>query len=150
MTNDFSINPNINMNSFNNSISEFNQAFSNSLNNASIENANSDFAKIFNSMSNEKPISAAIEYSDNSKIENISPQAKLASDIGKGFSNSLNELNNYQRKAEQDFETLASGGDISIHDVMISAQKSSLAMQMAIQLRGHIINAYNEFRNMSV
>ena len=150
MSNDFQINTTIRMNSFNNSISEFNQAFSNSLNNASIENANSDFAKIFNSMSNEKPISAAIEYSDNSKIENISPQAKLASDIGKGFSNSLNELNNYQRKAEQDFETLASGGDISIHDVMISAQKSSLAMQMAIQLRGHIINAYNEFRNMSV
>ena len=48
------------------------------------------------------------------------------------------------------FETFATGGDISVHEVMIASQKSGLAMQMAIQLRNQMINAYNEFKNMSV
>ena len=55
-----------------------------------------------------------------------------------------------QRQSEKDIETFASGGDISVHQVMISAQKSALAMQMAIQLRNQMLNAYNEFKNMNI
>ena len=74
----------------------------------------------------------------------------LADDIGKGFSNALSNVSNLNRKADDDIETFASGGDISVHDVMISSQKAGLAMQMAIQLRSQMLNAYNEFKNMSI
>ena len=74
----------------------------------------------------------------------------INSDIGGSLYSSLSELNATQKQAEQDIETFASGGDISIHDVMISSRKSSLAMQMAIQLRNQVINAYNELRNMTI
>ena len=84
------------------------------------------------------------------KIENLSPTEKMAQSIGQGFSNSLNDLNKVTKQAEADLETFATGGDISVHDVMISAQKSGLAMQMAIQLRNQMLNAYNEFNNMSI
>ena len=47
-------------------------------------------------------------------------------------------------------ETFAAGGDISVHEVMIATQKSTLAMQMAIQLRNQMINAYTEFKNLRV
>ena len=60
------------------------------------------------------------------------------------------DLNTVQKQAETDFETFASGGDISVHDVMISAQKSSLSMQMAIQLRNRVLNAYNELKSISI
>ena len=84
------------------------------------------------------------------KIENLSPTAKMANSIGQGFSNGLSEVSNLGKEAEDAFETFATGGDISVHDVMIASQKSGLAMKMAIQLRNQMINAYNEFKNMGI
>ena len=163
MSSNFNINTNFQLNNFDNSISEFNKAFSNSINDAnkSLENNNNNFSEIFNSMTQQNneqmaAIELGVEYFNgvdtinSQKVENLSPTAQVAKDIGSGFSNSINELNGMEKKAEQDFETFASGGDISVHEVMISAHKSNLAMQMAIQLRSQLINAYNEFKNMSI
>lgn len=156
MGSNFSINPNF-QNNFDNSIQDFNKVFSTSLEQSDKSiSQQSDFDKIFNSISSSKqmPIQGGAEYfvgmdSINAqKIENISDTAKMANDIGSGFSNGLKSLNSVEKQAEQDFETFASGGDISIHDVMISSQKSSLAMQMAIQLRNQMLSAYNEFKSM--
>lgn len=156
--NNFSINPNFQFQGFDNSITDFNKTFSQSLN-----DANKNFDEVFNSMSpannaqmSQTPLTAGIQEFQGidtiaqSKVENLNPTAKMASDIGKGISDSLQELNTVQRNAESDFETFAAGGDISVHEVMISAQKSNLAMQMAIQLRNQALSAYNEFKSMTV
>lgn len=152
---DYSINTSINMGDFNNSINEFNKVFNNSLNdtNKVFSNADKNFQEVFNSMSIQKPIEAGVQYQVGmdsiaaQKIENLSPTAKMASDIGKGLKNSVQQLSQVQRDAENKAELFAAGGDVSIHDVMISAQKSTLAMQMAIQLRNKMIDAYNQLRN---
>ena len=159
MGSNFSINPNFNMDGFDNSINEFNKAFSGSITGAdkNLESA-SNFSDIFNSMNkNMPPIQAGAQINDfgtvNNSIEknqNISPVEKVAKDIGSGFSKGISDLNAVDKQAEVDFETFASGGDISVHEVMISAQKSSLAMQMAIQLRNQMLNAYNEFKSMQI
>ena len=162
MSENFSINPNFKMGQFDNSIQEFNKAFSNSLNQTDATfNGGQSFDEIFNSIGaknnmNIAPIQAGAQYfvgmdSINAqKIENLSPTAKMAHDIGAGFKNGLNEVNAMGKAAEEAFETFASGGDISVHEVMIASQKSGLAMQMAIQLRNQMLNAYNEFKNMSI
>ena len=152
--NNFEINPNFNTN-FDSSIKDFNKIFSDSLNQTNKTlNASLSFDDVFNKVGENfknKTVKGGIEVAfDDTKKKNLSPVAKLASDIGKGFSNSLTELNDMQKKGEQDIETFASGGDISIHEVMISAQKSGLAMNMAIQLRNQMMNAYNEFKNMTI
>ena len=162
MSSNFNINTSFQLNSFDNSINEFNKAFSNSVNNSNkaLENG-ANFSEIFNSMGQQnndqmQPMQLGAQYFsgvdtiNSQKVENLSPTAQVAKDIGSGFSNSLNELSGIEKKAEQDFETFASGGDISVHEVMISAQKSNLAMQMAIQLRSQLLNAYNEFKNMTI
>lgn len=162
--NNFSINPNISFSGFENNLSNFN-----------IDKSNKSFDEIFNSIG-QKPLEGGIEvkginpqdaignlnsiningienqngFEELNQPQNSSATAQMASDIGSGFKNSLNELNEIQRAAEKDFETFASGGDISVHDVMISAQKSNLSMQMAIQVRNQMINAYNEFKNMAI
>lgn len=144
--NNFSINPNINLSGFQNTISDYNKAFSGSL-----DSANKSFEEIFNAVGEKNNSNAPLEAGISIDApKNLSPTAKMANDIGKSFSNSINELNQVQRAAETDFETFASGGDISVHEVMISAQKSNLSMQMAIQLRNQMINAYNEFKNMAI
>ena len=84
------------------------------------------------------------------KVENLSETALMARDIGQGFSNGISNLSATQKTAEDAMETFAAGGDISVHEVMIASQKSTLAMQMAIQLRNQMINAYSEFKNLRV
>jgi len=155
--NNFYIDTNLSMNNFNKSINDFNKTlqtpFKTNENFNNIKSDN-DFEKIFNSIST-KPLQANLEYNVNdenniTKNKNTNKNSNIISDIGKGINNSLNDLNDMQLKAEHDLETFASGGDISVHEVMISAQKSNLAMQLAIQLRNQAVNIYNEFKNMSI
>ena len=149
MNNDFLVSTNFQTKQFNNSIEGFNKEFNKNFKNSVAKTIDaSEFEKIFNSMG-QKPLTAEISL-DSGKERKMSAVEKTVNDIGRGFSNSLNDLNNMQRQAEADFETFASGGDISVHDVMISAQKSNLSMQMAIQLRNRFINAYNELKSMSI
>ena len=150
--NNFEINTNFNPN-FNNSINDFNKIFSNSLKETSKNlNSNMSFDEVFNAIGeNPDSIKAGAEITiDENKPKNISPTVKLAQEIGKRVFNGLNEINDIQKQSEEDIETFASGGDISIHQVMISAQKSQIAMNMAIQLRNQMLTAYNEFKGMSV
>lgn len=154
MSENFSINPNIKLGQFDNAIDNFNKNFS-----TQFDPNGASFDEVFNSFNSNAqmtPIQGnistqiGIDSINAQKIENLSPTAKMASDIGAGFKNGLNEVSSLNKEAENAFETFASGGDISVHEVMIATQKSSLAMQMAIQLRNQMINAYNEFKNMSI
>lgn len=81
---------------------------------------------------------------------NKSAVEKTASDIGKAFGNGLNNINDAQNTAYQAAETFASGGDISVHEVMLASQKANLSMQMALQLRNRLVNAYTEINNVRV
>ena len=159
MAENFNINTNFNIGNFDNSINDFNKIFSNSINQTN-ENITStqNFDEIFKSFNATQinPIQGSaqmyigMDSINASKIENSSATAKMANSIGAGFKNGLEEVSTLGKEAEEAFETFASGGDISVHEVMIASQKSGLAMQMAIQLRNQMINAYNEFKNMSI
>lgn len=75
---------------------------------------------------------------------------KVANDFQTALGNSLKDLNTTQRNAEVALETFATGGDIDVHQVMVSQQKASLSMSMAMQLRNKAIQAYSEIYRMSV
>lgn len=79
-----------------------------------------------------------------------SPVEKTANEFSNAFGQSLDSLNRSQLEAHTAAETFASGGDISVHDVMIATQKANLTMQMAIQTRNKIINAYTELNNVRI
>lgn len=70
----------------------------------------------------------------------------FAGSIGGG----LNSVNQKAMAAEKAQEALAMGENVSVHDVMIAAEKSSLSMNMAIQLRNKMVAAYNEINNVRV
>ncbi len=70
--------------------------------------------------------------------------------FGKGFAEGIKSINQQEMAAEHAVETLASGGDISVHEVMIAAEKANLSMQMGLQLRNKILAAYNELYNVRI
>lgn len=155
----FEINTNIG------SIENYNKSFNNNLKNfdKQIEDA-SDFNEVFSAMTSNTPkntkelqkLKGSVEMFlgadaiNAQKVENLSDTARMARDIGRGFSDGVTNLSGVQKEAEDAMETFAAGGDISVHEVMIATQKSTLAMQMAIQLRNQMINAYTEFKNLRV
>ncbi len=74
----------------------------------------------------------------------------FADKLGTAFNDSLNAVNNTKLEADRLQEDLAMGGPTSIHDAMIAAEKASLSMQMAVQVRNRILAAYNEVTNMAI
>ena len=70
--------------------------------------------------------------------------------IGASFGGGLNSVNKARLEADRMQEDIAMGGSTSIHDAMIAAEKASLSMQMAIQVRNRILNAYTEINNMAL
>ena len=74
----------------------------------------------------------------------------FANTIGDSLSASLNSINNIKLEAERMQEDIAMGGPTSIHDAMIAAEKASLSMQMAVQVRNRILSAYTEITGMMI
>lgn len=83
-------------------------------------------------------------------IEQSGSAADVAGDFSKAFNKSINELNQSQKEASNAMETLASGGNIDVHTVMIAAEKASLNMNMALQLRNKIVKAYQDISSIHV
>lgn len=155
-----------------NPIDSYNKSIGDSLGKAGFDQANNNlnnFQNILNEeMSNveavnkpEKPMEIGISMTENINkmqfqdsigapynsemaLSSSSPVESTANNFVNGLSKSINNLNNAQLNAESAVETLASGGDISVHDVMIATEKAGLNMQMALQVRNKMLAAYNE------
>lgn len=70
--------------------------------------------------------------------------------VSNSISSGLTSVNDKVKAAEKAQEAFAMGENISVHDVMISAEKASLSMQMAMQLRNKMMTAYNEINSIRV
>ena len=74
----------------------------------------------------------------------------FASKMGSAFSESLNAVNNARITSDKMQEDIAMGGATNIHDAMIAAEKASLSMQMAIQVRNRLVSAYTDITTMAI
>lgn len=101
-------------------------------------------------------------------LEQIQYQANKITNIGNNLSinqtktsepasfsglliNSLNNINQLQTGAKKQAEDyLAGKPGIGLNDVMVSMQKSSIALNLGVQVRNKLVNAYQEIMNMSV
>lgn len=74
----------------------------------------------------------------------------FAGRIGDSIASGLNAVNNAKLEANRMQEDIAMGGPTSIHDAMIAAEKATLSMEMAIQVRNRILSAYTDITNMGI
>ncbi|MOA27281.1 Flagellar hook-basal body complex protein FliE [compost metagenome] len=66
------------------------------------------------------------------------------------FQEGLAQVNKLHRDAATLANEAAVGGDVDLHDVMIAAEKSSVAMQLTLQVRNKLVEAYQEIMRMQV
>lgn len=74
----------------------------------------------------------------------------FADKMGNSLMSGLNSVNNMKIEADRMQEDIAMGGPTSIHDAMIAAEKASLSMQMATQIRNRLISAYTDITGMAI
>lgn len=65
--------------------------------------------------------------------------------------NSLNNISQLQNQAKQGSEDYLAGvPGVGLNDVMVSMQKSSVALNLGVQVRNKMVSAYQDIMNMGV
>jgi flagellar hook-basal body complex protein FliE len=93
-------------------------------------------------------------------IQSIGPKiaptsiAKIDSPQSGGFGetikNAVGNVNDLQTNADQLATQLAAGDAVEVHQAMIAMQKASMALQLTVQVRNKVIEAYQEVMRMQV
>jgi len=70
--------------------------------------------------------------------------------FGQLLNQSLKELNNSQKKADEAIKQFLTGDIQDLHRVSIALGEAQLAMQLAVQVRNKLLEAYQEMMRMQV
>jgi flagellar hook-basal body complex protein FliE len=62
----------------------------------------------------------------------------------------LDEVNDLQQKASQSAEKLAMGDESYLHNTIIAYEKANLALQLTIEIRNKVVEAYQEIMRMQM
>lgn len=62
----------------------------------------------------------------------------------------MNRVNSLQSTAHNFAKRLASGEELDLHRVMIASEQATMALNMTIQLRNKMVEAYQEILRMQV
>jgi flagellar hook-basal body complex protein FliE len=73
-----------------------------------------------------------------------------AGSFGELLSAQIDKLNSQQVSADNLIADFTAGNTDDLHQVMIAAEEASLSMEMAVQVRNKIIDAYKELNNMQL
>ena len=84
------------------------------------------------------------------QVDTSEPTGHFLNSFEKSIGKGLGSVNDSINAADKAQEAFAMGEDVSVHDVMIAAEKASLSMQMAMQLRNKLMSAYSEISNVRV
>lgn len=62
----------------------------------------------------------------------------------------LSEVNDKQLEAESLTQKFIKGEEEDIHKVMLSTEEAKLSLEMAVQIRNKLVDAYQEFNRMQI
>ena len=68
--------------------------------------------------------------------------------FGDVLKNAINQVQGLQGSADQQVNTLLSGGSADMSKVMISVEKADVAFQLMMQVRNKIVSAYQDIEKM--
>ncbi len=66
------------------------------------------------------------------------------------LADALNQVGAKQQTADAAVSQLATGQGIAIDEVMIAMQKADLALQMTVQIRNKLVEAYQDLSRMQI
>jgi flagellar hook-basal body complex protein FliE len=84
-------------------------------------------------------------------VEKVTPQIEEGKkNFGEFLTEALGEVNSLQQDAAKASFNLAAGKLQDISQVPIAAEKATIAMQLTMQVRNKVVDAYQEIMRMQV
>lgn len=84
-----------------------------------------------------------IQYAERKHVP-VAPDNSFTNTIKK----SLNQVNELEKAKANAIDEFASGKNQNVHDLMVTMQKSSMAMKLTSAVRGKVLEAYKEIARM--
>ncbi len=78
------------------------------------------------------------------------PKAGEAQSFSSYLKGALDEINSLQHEADTASRAMVTGDISDIHQAVIASEKATLAMQLAIEVRNKVIEAYQEIMRMQI
>jgi flagellar hook-basal body complex protein FliE len=103
---------------------------------------------MINSVTSFKLTTTPTQLQQKPKILNTNTENKTS--FADALKQSVNQINDSQIKSDKMTEALATGKKVELHDVMITAEKASVSMTLAVEVRNKAIEAYQEMMRMQV
>lgn len=66
------------------------------------------------------------------------------------LNNSINSLDNYQKRVDNSIASFIKGDENEVHNVMIAMQEARLTLQTAIEIRNKMVEAYQELSKIQI
>ncbi|MBU3195833.1 flagellar hook-basal body complex protein FliE [Clostridium algidicarnis] len=86
---------------------------------------------------------------DNMKINNKEKQEKQETFLDV-LKQGMNSVNDKQILADSNMESLIKGEQMDVHKVMLATEEAKLSLQMAVQVRNKLVEAYQEINRMQL
>ena len=96
-----------------------------------------------------KPIGAGLELPQGSAVPMAAPKAETPSFLDT-MRSAVDSVNSQQSLSRELQNAYVRGEDVSLTDVAIAMQKSSVAFEATVQVRNKILESYKEIMNMTV
>lgn len=76
--------------------------------------------------------------------------AQAIEGFGQALAEALDGLSRLQQEADARALQLAAGQPVELHEVMLAQERASLGLQLAVQVRNKLVEAYQEIMRMQV
>lgn len=84
------------------------------------------------------------------QAENAAPAAEGGKSFGQALADALGDVNRLQLGAAQASADLAAGKVQDVSEVVIATEKATIALQLTMQVRNKVVEAYQEMMRMQV
>lgn len=78
------------------------------------------------------------------------PATGTTPSFGELLSSQLEKVAQAQGKADAMTQQLVSGGNVELHEVLIATQEAKLMLEMTVQVRNKVVEAYKEMMTMQI
>ena len=81
---------------------------------------------------------------------NLQVADQKGEDFGKLLMDVIKEVNSSQQNAVEMQNAFMTGQNVELHELMISMERAGLAMELTLQVRNKLLEAYQEISRMQV